>query len=68
MAQNGCSYDEAFRILAKASSHRNIKVRVIAETILESVPDGHFDPEAPPTPAVKNNGFTLPPMNEQRWI
>lgn len=40
MGQNGCSYDEAFEILAKASSHRNIKVRVVAETILANVPDG----------------------------
>jgi hypothetical protein len=40
MGQNRCSYDEAFQILAKASSHRNIKVRVVAEGILDSVPGG----------------------------
>ncbi|WP_171027515.1 GAF and ANTAR domain-containing protein [Pseudarthrobacter sp. NamE2] len=40
MAQSRCSYEEAFQIIAKASSHRNIKVRVIAETILANVPGG----------------------------
>ena len=40
MAQNRCSYREAFSILAKASSHRNVKVRLIAEDILEKLPDG----------------------------
>ena len=40
MAQNRCSYQEAFSILAKASSHRNIKVRKVAEDILERLPDG----------------------------
>lgn len=38
MAQNRCSYDEAFQIIAKASSYRNLKVRVIAEKILATVP------------------------------
>ncbi|WP_411375260.1 ANTAR domain-containing protein [Arthrobacter sp. MPF02] len=40
MAQNRCSYHEAFSILAKASSHRNIKVRRIAEDILQRLPEG----------------------------
>lgn len=40
MAQNRCSYHEAFSILAKASSHRNIKVRRVAEGILENLPEG----------------------------
>ena len=40
MAQNRCSYQEAFAILAKASSHRNIKVRKVAEDILERLPEG----------------------------
>lgn len=40
MAQNRCSYHEAFAILAKASSHRNIKVRRVAEDILERLPEG----------------------------
>ena len=40
MAQNRCSYHEAFSILAKASSHRNIKVRRVAEDILERLPEG----------------------------
>lgn len=46
MGQNRCSYDEAFDILAKASSHRNIKLRYIAESILEGyggAPEAHFD-------------------------
>jgi hypothetical protein len=40
MAQNRCSYHEAFSILAKASSHRNIKVRWVAEDILKRLPEG----------------------------
>ena len=40
MAQNRCSYHEAFAILAKASSHRNIKVRRVAEDILDKLPEG----------------------------
>jgi hypothetical protein len=40
MAQNRCSYHEAFSILARASSHRNIKVRLVAEDILERLPEG----------------------------
>jgi len=40
MAQNRCSYEEAFAILAKASSHRNIKVRKVAEEILQRLPEG----------------------------
>lgn len=40
MAQNRCSYHEAFAILAKASSHRNIKLRRVAEDILDRLPEG----------------------------
>lgn len=40
MGQNRCSYQEAFNILAKASSHRNVKARVVAETILSDLPGG----------------------------
>jgi hypothetical protein len=40
MAQNRCSYHEAFSILARASSHRNIKVRRVAEDLLERLPEG----------------------------
>lgn len=47
MAQNKCSYEAAFGILAKASSHRNIKVRLVAEGILRNVsgqsPAPHLD-------------------------
>lgn len=47
MAQNRCSYHEAIAIIAKASSHRNVKLRKVAESILESLPGGaprtHFD-------------------------
>lgn len=47
MGQNRCSYDEAFDILARASSHRNMKLRRIAESILDGyggAPETHFDP------------------------
>lgn len=40
MAQNRCSYHEAFSILAKASSHRNVKVRWVAEDLLKQLPEG----------------------------
>ncbi|WP_354217999.1 GAF and ANTAR domain-containing protein [Arthrobacter sp. UYCo732] len=40
MGQNRCSYEEAFSLLAKASSHRNVKVRQVAETVLEALPGG----------------------------
>ena len=46
MGQNRCSYDEAFDILARASSHRNMKLRQIAESILETyggAPETHFE-------------------------
>ncbi|MGX5715492.1 ANTAR domain-containing protein [Arthrobacter sp. MAHUQ-56] len=44
MAQNRCSYQEAFAILAKASSHRNVKVRLVAEDILQGLPEGAPNP------------------------
>lgn len=37
MAQNRCSQDEAFGILRQASSHRNVKLRVLAEELVSSV-------------------------------
>jgi hypothetical protein len=40
MGQNRCSYQEAFGIIAKASSNRNIKVRALAESLLEDLPGG----------------------------
>lgn len=40
MAQNSCSYDDAFSILAAASSHRNVKLRLVAERIFENMPGG----------------------------
>jgi hypothetical protein len=40
MGQNRCSYEDAFQILAKAASHRNIKARVVAETLLSDLPGG----------------------------
>ncbi|MDR6414494.1 ANTAR domain-containing protein [Pseudarthrobacter sulfonivorans] len=47
MAQNRCSYNEAIAIIAKASSHRNLKLRKVAEGILEKLPGGaphtHFE-------------------------
>jgi len=47
MAQNRCSYNDAIAIIAKASSHRNLKLRKVAEGILEKLPGGtprtHFE-------------------------
>jgi hypothetical protein len=47
MGQNRCSYSEAFGIISRASSHRNIKLRKVAEGILDNLPGGaprtHFD-------------------------
>ena len=37
MAQNRCSRDAAFQILVSASSHRNIKLRVVAQGIIARV-------------------------------
>jgi GAF domain-containing protein len=44
MAQNRCDADEAFEILRRASMGRNIKLRTIAEALVEGV-------SAPPTTA-----------------
>lgn len=47
MAQNRCSQTEAFEILQRASSTRNVKLRVIAAEIVQrlsgSAPETHFD-------------------------
>ena len=47
MAQNRCSYNDAISIISKASSHRNIKLRKVAEGILANLPGGapdtHFE-------------------------
>ncbi|SKC10102.1 GAF domain-containing protein [Arthrobacter sp. 49Tsu3.1M3] len=37
MAQNRCSRDAAFRILANASNHRNVKLRDVAASIIASI-------------------------------
>ncbi|MDR6986957.1 hypothetical protein J2Y66_001427 [Paenarthrobacter nitroguajacolicus] len=37
MAENRCSRDAAFQILAKASSHRNVKLRTVAAGIIAKV-------------------------------
>lgn len=47
MAQNYCSYEDAFAILAKASSHRNVKLRLVAEGILANMPGGSHDSSTP---------------------
>lgn len=48
MAQNRCTQEEALRILAKASSGRNKKLRLVAEDLVKSVaasvPSTHFTP------------------------
>ena len=50
MAQNRCSYAEAFGKLAGTSRHRNLKVRSVAEGLLRSLPSGapvtRFEPPA----------------------
>jgi AmiR/NasT family two-component response regulator len=40
MAQNRCSQEEAFALLKAASSTRNIKLRAVAMTIVESLGQG----------------------------
>ena len=37
MAQNGCSQNDAFSILREASSHRNVKLRDLAQEIVASI-------------------------------
>ena len=50
MAQNRCSYTEAFSKLAGTSRNRNLKVRSVADSILKAMPSGapgtRFDPPA----------------------
>lgn len=45
MAQNRCSQDEAFSILRRASSYRNVKIRHLADEIVASL--GHGSPGTP---------------------
>ncbi|WP_284979355.1 GAF and ANTAR domain-containing protein [Arthrobacter sp. fls2-241-R2A-200] len=48
MGQNRCTQEEAFQILKKASSTRNLKLRDVAESLIKSVsnraPVAHFEP------------------------
>lgn len=50
MAQNRCSYAEAFSRLAGTSRNRNLKVRSVADSILKAMPSGaprtRFEPPA----------------------
>jgi len=50
MAQNRCSYTEAFSKLAGTSRNRNLKVRSVADSILRAMPSGapgtRFEPPA----------------------
>lgn len=50
MAQNRCSYAEAFGKLAGTSRNRNLKVRSVADSILKAMPSGapatRFEPPA----------------------
>jgi hypothetical protein len=50
MAQNRCSYTEAFSKLAGTSRNRNLKVRSVADSILKAMPSGapgtRFEPPA----------------------
>ncbi|MDA8286596.1 MAG: ANTAR domain-containing protein [Actinomycetota bacterium] len=47
MCRSGCSADEAFDILRRASQRSNVPVRELAEQILSSVSRAH--PPGPPT-------------------
>lgn len=40
MAQNRCDQVEAFSILTRASNSQNVKLRVLAEQLVESLADG----------------------------
>jgi GAF domain-containing protein len=42
MATEGCTADEAFTILAKASQHDNIKLRELARQVVDGEHDGRF--------------------------
>ncbi|MDQ1055011.1 hypothetical protein QE394_002939 [Arthrobacter sp. SORGH_AS 212] len=50
MAQNRCSYTDAFGKLAGVSRQRNLKVRSVAENVLKALPNGspatRFEPPA----------------------
>lgn len=46
MAQNRCSHDAAFQILVQASSHRNIKLREVAASIIAGIAGEHDFPTA----------------------
>jgi hypothetical protein len=51
MAQNRCSAEEAFGILRRASSHRNVKLREVAAAVVEGITGstpsaGPFQPRA----------------------
>ncbi|MHA7145135.1 GAF and ANTAR domain-containing protein [Arthrobacter sp. TmT3-37] len=52
MSQNNCSQEEAFAILRKASSSRNIKLRALAQTIIDGVGN----------PAPGNSDILTPPL------
>lgn len=47
MGQNRCSQEEAFRILQRVSSNRNVKLRVLAQELIRGLAKGpavsHFD-------------------------
>lgn len=47
MGQNRCSQEQAIAILTKASSNRNVKLRIVAEELIERLTDDtpttHFD-------------------------
>ena len=48
MAQNRCSHDDAMTVLKAASNGRNMKLREVAATVVESIgqqiPETHFQP------------------------
>jgi AmiR/NasT family two-component response regulator len=40
IAQNRCTQEEAIELIKKASSNRNVKLRVVAQAIVESAGGG----------------------------
>ncbi|MCU1568547.1 MAG: hypothetical protein JWQ56_3484 [Pseudarthrobacter sp.] len=40
MGRNRCSYEEALKLLADASTHRNVQARVVADRLLSQLPGG----------------------------
>jgi transcriptional regulator with GAF, ATPase, and Fis domain len=51
MATSGCSADEAFQLLVRASQRENVKLREIARRMVEGKPQGKGRVRTPPSPS-----------------